>query len=228
MYKNTTFREKFQDLSDWMPYIIETVKKDLKQDHLKKDFYFMKKFFSSTNINKISSQEMTDAYSKSIQEEEKGEQIGEFVASRWLLKNSDLYAFFEKKLSAIAPDFTNIEEIELHSADQLAREGIDAFGPIKTYLFCVLNSVVFPKSTYDFLKDKAKAGLQALELSEKEHLDRSSQEALESSFKATVARLTDKYEKKISGLEKKYITDVEQLKKQIALLQRKLHELQQK
>ena len=37
-----------------------------------------------------------------------------------------------------------------------------------------------------------------------------------------MARLTDKYEKKLMGLQKKYQLDQEALKKQLAALQRKL------
>ncbi len=37
-----------------------------------------------------------------------------------------------------------------------------------------------------------------------------------------VARLTDKYEKKLLGMQKKYAIDTAQLKKQIGMLQKKL------
>lgn len=37
-----TFREKLLHLSAWMSSVIECVRKDLKQDHLKKDFVFVK------------------------------------------------------------------------------------------------------------------------------------------------------------------------------------------
>ena len=43
-------------------------------------------------------------------------------------------------------------------------------------------------------------------------------------FETEMARVKDKYEKKLNGLQKKYQVDVENLKKQIAQLQRKLQE----
>ncbi len=43
-------------------------------------------------------------------------------------------------------------------------------------------------------------------------------------FEREIARLTDKYEKKLAGLQKKYITDMENFKKQISQLQRKLQD----
>lgn len=224
MYKDATFKQKFVDLEQWLPQMIESIKKDLKQDHLKKDIYFVKKFLPTTNLAKITTEEMVDAYTKAIQEEEKGEQVGEFLASRWLVKHSDVYDFFEKKLSAIAPDFTNIEEIDPSTAKALIEASTKEFGPSRTYLFSVLNSVVFPEEAYLLLRKNAALHQEEVEKTEKEALDRSSRESLERSYVTEISRLTDKYEKKLSGLQKKYITDVEQLKKQVALLQRKLHE----
>src|ERR1700726_3667878 len=110
MYKNATYKEKFADLQEWVPFLVESVKKDLRQEHLKKDFAFVKKYLSSKNIHKVTTEELAEAYQKAIQEEQ-GEELAEFITSRWLLKNSEMYEFFEKQLSQIHPDFTNLEEI---------------------------------------------------------------------------------------------------------------------
>ena len=53
MYKNATYREKFADLKEWIPFLVEAIKKDLRNEHLKKDIFFVKKFLSSKNIHKI-------------------------------------------------------------------------------------------------------------------------------------------------------------------------------
>src|ERR1700753_103218 len=135
MYKNATYKEKFADLQEWIPLLIESVKKDLRNEHLKKDFYFVKKFLSSKNIHKVSTDELAQAYQKAIQEEEQGEELAEFITSRWLLKNSELYNFFEQQLSQINPDFTNLEEIELGQAQALIDASIHEFGAPHTYLF---------------------------------------------------------------------------------------------
>ena len=66
-------------------------------------------------------------------------------------------------------------------------------------------------------KEKSKAKESIVQEAEKRSLDDvKTQHALE------VARLTDKYEKKLLGFQKKYTQDVEMLKKQLANLQRKL------
>lgn len=224
MYKNASYKEKFTDLQEWIPLIVETVKKDLKNEHLKKDFYFVKKFFGNKNLHKISTDELAQAYCQAIQEEEKGEDLAEFITARWLLKNSELYDFFETQLSRINPDFTTLEEIQQEQAQLLINASIQEFGAPQTYLFAVLNSVVFPKESFDQLKLQAQQHQQTEEQASQQAQEQQSVEQMRKTFERDLARLTDKYEKKLAGLQKKYVTDIETLKKQVAQLNRKLQD----
>ncbi|MFI5343221.1 MAG: hypothetical protein ACHQUC_03265 [Chlamydiales bacterium] len=224
MYKNATYKEKFVDLQEWIPTIIDSIKKDLKNDHLKKDLYFVKKFLPSKNIQKVTVEELTQAYSKAIQEEEKGEEIAEFLVSRWLLKNTEMYHLFEKCLSQITSNFTELEELTHAQAQSIVESSTAQFGAVQTYLFAVLNSVVFPNETFEQLKNQAKEDREK----EDDHLlseqEQSSHDSLQRTHEREVARITDKYEKKLAGMQKKYQIDVDHLKKQISILQRKLQE----
>lgn len=225
MYKNATYREKFADLKEWIPYLVDSVKKDLRNDHLKQDLYFVKKFLASKNIHKIPAEELAQAYQKAIEEEvEQGEKIAEFITSRWLLKNAELYEYFEKELSRINPDFATIEEITPKQAQTLIDEASKQFGAPHTYLFSVLNSVVFPKESFQALKVQAKNQKDNQEQEAKQADEKLTVDQMRKEFEREVIRLTDKYEKKLSGLQKKYVTDVENLKKQISSLQRKMHQ----
>ena len=224
MYKNATFREKFKELQDWLPMIVESIKKDLKNEHLKKDLFFVKKYLAMKNLNKISSDELAQAYQIAIQSEEKGEDLAEFITSRWLLKNSELYDFFEKKLSQISADFTELEELSPEQSNGLIEEGVAEFGPNSMYIFSVLNSVVFPESCFELLKKQSQK-TQSDEKTLHESLDeQASLDKMKKNHERELARITDKFEKKLSGLQKKYLIDVETFKKQIAQLQRKLSE----
>lgn len=224
MYKNATYKEKFADLQAWIPFLVDAVKKDLRNEHLKKDFYFVKKFLSSKNIHKVSIDELSQAYQKAIQEEEQGEELAEFITSRWLLKNSDLYEFFEKQLSQINPDFTNLEEMTPTQAQTLIDASIVEFGAPHTYLFSVLNSVVFPSENFQKLKMQAQQHQNQQEEENQKNMEQMNAEQMRKSFDREIARLTDKYEKKLAGLQKKYVVDIENLKKQLAQLQRKMQE----
>jgi hypothetical protein len=222
MYKNATYKEKFADLQEWIPFLIESLKKVLRNEHLKKDVYFVKKFLSSKNIHKITTEELADAYQKAIQEAEQGEELAEFITSRWLLKNSELYEFFESQLSRIDPDFTNLEEIQPVQAQALIDASIRQFGALQTYLFSVLNSVVFPRESFQHLKTQAQQHQEMQEEESRKATEQFTVDQIRKNFELEMTRLTDKYEKKLAGLQKKYINDVENLKKQVAQLQRKL------
>lgn len=222
MYKNATYKQKFADLHQWVPLIIDSVKKDLKNEHLKKDFLFVKKFLSNKNINKVTVEELAQAYQKAINEEEKGEEIAEFIASRWLLKNSELYEFFERQLTQINPDFASLETLEPAQAKALIDAANREFSPADTYLFAVLNSVVFPDESFKSLRTEAEKHKHQQEKEIEETTAEQTLESFREAYQREIQRLTDKYEKKFLGLQKKYLQDTEGLKKQIAQLQRKL------
>lgn len=222
MYKNTNFKEKFTVLKNWMPVIIESIKKDVRNEHLKQDLYFAKKYFGLNNIHKVSTDELAKGYLQAIMEEEKGEELGEFILSRWILKNTELYEFFENQLNQVTADFTAIEELPHDQSKDIAQKSIAEHGAVPTYLFAVLNSVVFPKEVFDHLEKEASKAQKA-EIEKEKHEDaKQSVESLKSKYEQEIARINDKSEKKLAGLQKKYLNDTEALKKQIAALQRKL------
>lgn len=222
MYKDTTFKEKFAILNPWIPSIIDSIKKDLKNEHLKRDFVFLKTYFPSKNANKLTTEEMVKAYTHAVNNADNGENLGEFLTNRWLLRNGEIYHYFEQALNEINPNFTELTEIDHAKATQLMDESVRKFGAPATYMFAVLNSVVFPKDVYETLRKKAdtyaadKTKQDALAQDRKVEADQQKAHELE------IARLTDKYEKKLAGIQKKYTIDTDALKKQIALLQRKL------
>lgn len=222
MLKNITYKEKFALLKKWMPSIIDTVKKELKNEHLKKDWAFVKQYFPGKNINKLTVEEIAQAYMQVIENSEKAEDVAEFISNRWLLKHTDLYHFFESELSKISADFNELEVLEKNQSLEMIEKAVAEFGAPKTYLFSVINSVVFPKEVYDGLAARAESCVAELELEAKTIGEMKSLEDMKRSYEQQMARLADKYEKKLSGMQKKYSMDVESLKKQITALQRKL------
>lgn len=222
MLKNITHKEKFALLKKWMPIIVDSVKKDLKNEHLKKDWAFVKQHFPGKNLNKLTAEEIAQAYAYVIENSENAEELAEFISNRWLLKHTELYYFFEKELSKITADFNELEELEKNQSMEIIERSVKEFGALDTYLFSVLNSVVFPKEAYDNLAARAETSVAQAESEAKAFAEMKSLEDMQRSYEQQIARLTDKYEKKLQGLQKKYSIDVEGLKKQIVTLQRKL------
>lgn len=223
MYKNASYKEKFDVLQQWFPEIINSIKKDLKNEHLKNDIAFIKKYLAGTNLNKITNDELATAYQKAVSDED-GNNFGDFITSRWLIKNSEIYDFFEEQLKQLSQDFTALEEIAPQAAQKISQAAVKEFGPSLTYQFAVLNSVVFPAETFHQLEKQAKAETKQKQEESVQNNEKATLESLQRSYEREMARVTDKYEKKLSGLQKKYITDTEGFKKQIAQLQRKLKE----
>ncbi len=220
MLKNATYVQKFALLQNWLPNIIESVKKDLKQEHLRRNPAFIRQYFDVKNLNKIGVESMSRAYGTALQAGD--EAVGEYIAARWLLRNTDIYDFFEVQLREIAPNFAELEELQPEQGSRLMQRSIEQFGAIPTYLFSVLNSVVFDSATLQ----------QLTALAEKEREDRLSEEKGEAeaitgeaamrALELELSRTKDKYEKRIAGLERKYLQDTETLKREVARLQRKL------
>lgn len=222
MHKSATYKEKFQTLRPWLPSILEAVKKDLKNEHLKSDVKFCKEYLSGKNFHKLTTDDLVEAYSRALVSNENAEALAEFISNRWLLKNTEMYEFFENKLSAIDPNFTELEEIDAPRSREIVTEAAQQFGAARTYLFSVINSVVFPKEIYGELERQAETDRKQVADDQRAHAEKMSTETLLRNHEQQTARLVDKYEKKLAGLEKKYLKDTESLKKQLVALQRKL------
>lgn len=222
MLNETTSKQKLLSLKNWLPSIIESIKKEIRQEHLKQDWVFVKKYLNGKNIQKTTLEELVEGYETAIREDEKGEEIAEFVANCWIMKHSEIYHFYEKALSKINPDFEKIHSIPENVADDILKESSEEFGSSNTYVFCILNSVAFPQDLMDKLATQVKQKERELkEIEQKQAIIEQEADKFQK-YENEINRLKDKYEKKLAGLQKKYFTDTEALKKQISALHRKM------
>lgn len=217
MLKDSTYQQKFATLKSWMPLIVESIKRDLKNARIAGNY------LPSKPASKLTAEELCEGYARAIAEDENGEAIGEWVAQHWLLKKPELYGFFEQKLSLINPQFDQIEEIEPSKAKEIIAEAAQQFGAPDVYLFSIINAVVFPADILDDLAKRAEREVHEKSAQRQQAAEEKSLEKLVAGYEQQIARLTDKYEKKLQGFERKYLNDTESLKKQIALLQKRLN-----
>lgn len=213
-------QEKFELLKPWLNSIIETVKKDLKNEHLKIDKDFCRRNFLGKHFNHVSISELAEAYHRDIVQGNEG--LGEFIASRWLLKNTDIYGYFEEKLKTISEDFDELDALPDDLSNRLLKGALEEYGPTKTYLFSILNSVVFTKEIYADLRQKAIEDSERMQKKAEAIRITESLEAMQKRHEREMAAMSNRYEKKLSGLQKKYVHDIEILKKQVLQLQKKL------
>lgn len=225
MLKDTTYSEKMVMLKGWLETILQEIKKDIKNDHLKKDWNFAKRFFPKKNVNKLSASELAEGYSIAVDESDQADALGEFIANRWLLKNTDVYDYFARQLNQVTDDFDSIDVLDMDLSKKMMADSTRFFGAQKTYFFSVFNSVVFPEEIYNELRQQAEEERDQIVQQEQAEKEQQEWAAKEKAYEQQMSRLTDKFEKKFAGLEKKYLKDTESLKKQISTLQKKLDQL---
>jgi len=207
---------QFLSLQNWTQEILTMIKKDIKTDHLPSDPVFYRTYFGNRPQNRLSTEEIFAAYEKELL---LGNQdLADWVVNRWVFKHGDLYKHFADGLSRVNPNFDEIKELTVEESNQILKGAAESFGAIPTYLFSLLNGVVFPKTVLDSLRKGAEEAKSAQIIQEKEDEEKQSLEKVLAAHKREVARLNDK----IEGVQKKYTKDTESLKKQIKSLQQKL------
>ncbi len=219
---DTQFKEKFLLIKPWMSDMLNLIKKDLRQEHLSQDREFFNFYFRGKTLNKLTTEELANAYMHAIQHNERSEEIGEFIFHRWLLKNSDIYHFFEKELSKLSEDYTSIKSISRDVSIGIKDRAAEKFGVEDVYIFCLFNGVAFDPELMEELRAEA---IKTQNENKERLVEQKATQDLESKFReyeTQISRLTDRYESRLAGLEHKYDKDVTALKKQVAHLQRQL------
>lgn len=207
---------QFQILQPWVVQILGAIKKEIKGDHLFKNPLFYRIHFGNRPQNRLTNEEICAAYAKELLEG--NEELAEWVSHQWIFKRGEIYRHFVAHLSAISPHFDAIEQLTEEESERILAGAIESFGATTTYIFSVLNGVVFPKEIFQKLRQRAEEE-QVQELAPPESAN---QEMTFEQHQRELSRLREKYEDKISGILKKYTTDVEALKRQIRSLQQQL------
>jgi hypothetical protein len=208
---------QFQALQNWITEILQEIKKDIKTDHLHSDPVFYRTYFGNRPQNRLTTEELFEAYTKELIQG--NEDLAAWVVNRWVFKKGDLYQHFADRLSEVNPDFDQIKELTVKQSERVLDGAFENFGAIDTFLFALLNGVVFPEEIKTRLSKAAEAEKEALLKEEQEHVEHTNLEKILASHQREVTRLHDK----IAGVQKKYTTDTEGLKKQIKALQQKLN-----
>lgn len=147
------YAAKFSELQPFIAAIFTTVKKDLRDEHLRTDRGFFKRNFAGKELGKLTVDDFLAVYPKFIAAG--FESISEFIANRWILRNLEVYNFFEKALKQYSQKFYQIEKLDAEFATSLIEEASKLFGPENTYIFSVLNFVALPESVHKQLRDNA-------------------------------------------------------------------------
>lgn len=142
----------------WHHALFSSVKKDIRNEHLKLDKSFFHAHFGTRVLQRLTVEDLMAVYPAVI---EKGhEKLAEFIINRWLLKHVLTYNLFEAKLKQLNSDVSKITEIADDFAEVLLSESSARFGVVDTYLFTIFNSVQFSPKILESLREAALKELQ--------------------------------------------------------------------
>ena len=214
-------KTKFQTLQPWLFQILGDLKKEIKAEHLSKSPVFYKTFFGNRPQNRLTTEEICAVYEKELLKGE-DEELCEWIVNRWVFRNAEIYRHFAMHLEKINPEFSEIQALDEAQSEHILGGSLAAFGALPTYVFSVLNGVVFPENVMMRLRKIAETEETAKKASAAETLQKESLEQMAERHQAEIERLTRKYEDKLAGAAKKHATDVEALKKQVRALQQRV------
>ena len=220
MIKDIVLKSKFAFLQEFFGKIIHDIRKDVRQEHLKKDRAFIQKHFGKNSIDKVSVEEMEKAYFTELSEEG-NDDLSNWVISKWILKHAEVYEYFVTELTKVNPKFEEISLLDVETGKSIASRAVDKFGVEDTLIFSVLNSVAFSDQIFEALKDEALKQLAA----KKDVIKKEGTVSVEDLLKQhqiELSRLSERYENRLQAVSRKYIQDIEGLKKQLASMQKRL------
>jgi len=143
----------FHKLLPWHRAILSSVKKDLRNEHLRADRAFFKKYFGLKVLQKLTLDDLMQVYPAVIAEGH--EKLAEFIVNRWLLRHINIYTQFEMRLKKIHAKIDEILEIDDALSQELIDDSCKAFGAVNTYIFCMFNGVNFSETMMESLCEKA-------------------------------------------------------------------------
>lgn len=210
-----TWSGRFSLLTPWFSDIIELIKRDCKNEHLRLNPQFVREHFAGLPMHRINLEEMRSVYLRLILAG--NDPLAEFIANRWLFRNMELYGFFEKALSEVSPEFEKIQEIPEDKAETIIQTACERHGPEVVFCFVVINDVVISQEILERLQRQA---VESLARRQKES-DGESQ-SVEERLRKEIDRMKDRQEKKIQEMTKKHQQEVHRLFAEINALKAQL------
>src|SRR3990167_9681675 len=139
-------KNQFESIQSWIPFILETIKKEIKHEHLPASPVFVRTHFGNRPLNRLKIEEIFTAYEKDLLAGD--ESLAEWVVNRWVFRHGDIYSHFAERLGEISDDYSTLESLTEAQSEQVLKGAKDRFNAADIYLFSLLNAVVFPESIF--------------------------------------------------------------------------------
>jgi|GEM_PF-891652 len=224
MMTESAYRGKFSLLQPFAEEIFRAIKKEIKSEMAGKNSMLRKKV--GVLPNGVETKELSSLFLKNIitEETEEGEELGEWVASVWINKRGEIFKSFHNALSKISDRYDTLTSLPEEVEKQIFEKAVSDFGALDTYIFAVLNSVVFSEKTFEKLAKFAQTEAEGKKTGKEGDLAFSVEKA-QKNFERQIEKIIEKYENRLLGVTKRHQMEVAGYRKQISGLQKKLDEV---
>ena len=158
--------------------VLDTLQEVLGDPGSKKLFLLHWPTFSHLQPHSLPLEVIADGLLKAFQKEATEPETAEddslslLLASAWIELHMDMYEFVESLLRETLGDFQAVQMIDTQQSKLIVTETVNEFGPLKSFLFCVLSSVRLHESSFEQLQIDAERAFAPME-QEMEDLQRS-------------------------------------------------------
>ena len=144
-------KNQFQALQNWTQEVLNAIKKDIKTDHLHTDPVFYRPILAIAlkidSLPRRFSQLMKKSCLKG------NEDLAEWVVNRWVFQaRRPLSALCRAAQRDQSQTLIRFKSLLKRRVKRVLEGAPEAFGAIPTFLFSVLNGVVFPESVLERLR----------------------------------------------------------------------------
>ncbi len=220
MIVESVYSSKFILLEPFFEEIFTCIKKEIKREITIKGSVLQRKL----GVQSVrETKEMIELFSKSIITL-KEEEVAEWAACAWINKHGDIFHLFHEFLVKVSSNYDELTEIPSDTEEEMIKKSSLEFGFFETYVFSILNSVVFSEKALSALRSAALAWMENKRKQQVKPLEISSEQRIKD-LEERLEKMVEKHEKKVLGITEKYRIEIEGYRKQIGKLQKKLEEL---
>ena len=99
----------FLFVKPWMEGILQSIRKEIRRDHLGSDHQFRKTHFGANSPMKILFEEIVRVYTQELLQG--NEALVAWVINAWVFRHGDLYKHFSERLSEVNPNFSELTSL---------------------------------------------------------------------------------------------------------------------
>eukprot|EP01122_Echinamoeba_exundans_P000057 TRINITY_DN10043_c0_g1_i1.p1 TRINITY_DN10043_c0_g1~~TRINITY_DN10043_c0_g1_i1.p1 ORF type:complete len:905 (+),score=120.82 TRINITY_DN10043_c0_g1_i1:143-2857(+) len=169
MATGLTWIQKLDTLDEFLPLLIHQIRSKIEKEYFSEhiDFVlaFFPRYYKQHRLLRLCDliDGVSQATVKNISPQE-GEKYAQEFATMWILEHVGIYELFEEELKSVQEDFEQLADLDSATSRRLADGSTQRFGPVQTYIFVVLMSVLLDPITMASVREAAESEIASVKL----------------------------------------------------------------